>query len=185
MPAINGRGKTHTPFKRQCTSGWKIAPIERTAKKAFKVNLRKDKIPLIAQWVGISMDEVQRVRTSRERWKHNIYPLILMGWSRNDCISYLEGLGVSAPKSSCIFCPYRSDAQWADLPSDELERATRLENTMRAMWEQKLGYVGRLQNVPSFHQSGVPLKDRPWEKDHPSNEKISGFNNECSGTCGV
>ena len=39
-------------------------------------------------WLGISTDEIIRVKTSRDRWMTNRYPLIEAGMSRRDCLDW-------------------------------------------------------------------------------------------------
>jgi 3'-phosphoadenosine 5'-phosphosulfate sulfotransferase (PAPS reductase)/FAD synthetase len=174
------------PMRRACTFDYKAKPLDKAARKAFGIDLRKKArpIPLLGQWYGISTDEAQRVRTSTDRWRQYLYPLVLMGWSRDKCVQYLESKGINTPKSACVFCPFRSNALWADLPEDELNYVAGLEDIIREKWIGGQGYIGKLKSLPSFHSSGIPIREKPWVKTK-TDEETEGFNNECSGACGV
>lgn len=68
---------------------------------------------------GITLDEVERVRDSDVKYIHNRYPLLEevdRPWTRRDCEKYLTGAGIPIPpKSSCVFCPYRSAQHWHEI----------------------------------------------------------------------
>jgi 3'-phosphoadenosine 5'-phosphosulfate sulfotransferase (PAPS reductase)/FAD synthetase len=184
IPAwIEGNSKRVRSFiRRQCTFHWKVEPIEIYAKKYFDVRLRKRRVPpLISQWLGISLDEAQRSRKSTETWRHYVYPLLAMGWTRSDCVNYLSSIGVSATKSACIFCPFRSDQEWSELSEEEINRVAELEETMTKCHQEKIGHVGKLSTLPSFHRSGTPIREKPWK----ASELGGQFDNDCAGMCGV
>lgn len=63
--------------RRQCTKEYKIEVIQRKCRELLGYKPRQ-RIPggALTQWIGISMDEYQRMRTSRERWITLRYPLI-------------------------------------------------------------------------------------------------------------
>lgn len=180
---VSKSGK-RAPTRRVCTFDWKVTPLDRAAKKHFKIDLRRSgEPPMIAQWLGISLDEVQRCRNSTDVWRHYIYPLVAMKWTRTDCVNYLTSLGITAPKSACTFCPFRSDELWASLPEDELAEVMKLERDIERMYEEKRGYFGKVQSLPTFHKTGIPIREKPWVK--PDSDGTSGFDNECAGICGV
>ena len=59
--------------------------------------------------IGVSVDEVMRARDSDVGYMRNNFPLLDLGWRREDCLRFLaaQGLG-DTPKSSCQFFPIRS-----------------------------------------------------------------------------
>jgi hypothetical protein len=61
-------------------------------------------------YLGYSADEVKRAAKCEEyksRGNEYRFPLIEWGWTRQDCIAYIqEKLGVIWQKSCCTFCPY-------------------------------------------------------------------------------
>jgi hypothetical protein len=156
---------------RQCTRDYKVTPI--------KAWLRPFKAQGIEQWLGISTDEAHRMRMSEDKWIELRYPLIDAGMSRSDCIAWLGRAGWVAPKSSCIGCPYHSDAQWRTLTVDEMADAVGLERAIQAGRE----HMG-IDGTPFLHASLKPLDEvnfSTWA------ERGQGdlFGEECTGLCGV
>lgn len=91
---------------RQCTNDYKIAPLRR-----YLQNIRgKEDIRL---WIGISLDEIERIKTSNVKYIQNYYPLIenriniaeILNWYKAN--NYLEPM-----KSACLICPFHSDNYW-------------------------------------------------------------------------
>lgn len=115
-------------MKRQCTSEYKIAVIEKRVKqellkrgmatkdgRGISVNGNKDnKVYEIECWLGISLDEaVSRMKENPEWWVDNRWPLIEMKMKRHDCALWLQRKGLPFPKkSSCRVCPFHSDAHF-------------------------------------------------------------------------
>ena len=63
---------------RQCTAVYKIEPITRFIRSevlGLKKGQRAPRSHVIDHWFGISADESQRMRDSREPWARNVYPL--------------------------------------------------------------------------------------------------------------
>ncbi len=69
--------------------------------------------------IGISVDELMRARDSDVRYMRNVFPLLDLGWRRQDCIRFLTAHGLGdTPKSSCIGCPFHDDGFWAELKAN-------------------------------------------------------------------
>ena len=150
----------------------------------FGHNLKKTS-GCVKQWLGISVDEVQRVKPSDVQWIDNHYPLLEMGMARADCITWLNQHDLPIPpKSSCVFCPYRSKRSWQELKREGGED-----------WEIALFVDGEIRNqrppYPLFvHPSGKPLDEAVViEEDFGMNQlnmfiDIDDRNAECdSGHC--
>ena len=78
--------------RRQCTEHYKVRPIRRKIRRLLGLRKRQ-RIPsgtTVELWLGISTDEAIRMRTSRDRWIRNRYPLIESGMSRQDCLAWWE-----------------------------------------------------------------------------------------------
>jgi hypothetical protein len=91
--------------------------------------------PLAVVGLGISLDELQRVRNaSGIEWKQLDYPLIDLRLDRSQCMKLIAEAGLPVPpKSSCWFCPYHSTRNWQDLRTrrpDLFEKAVQLETLM-------------------------------------------------------
>ena len=166
-------------LRRQCTQEYKITPIQKECRRLLGYLPRqriKEKITMI---IGISTDEVTRMKPSRTHWIVNKYPLIFnKKWSRQDCIKYVESLGIGTPpKSACVFCPFHDDAQWRELKSKG-----------GAGWQMALDADRAIRNPIRIkgecfvHRSMLPLDQVDLDK-HDDNLNL--FENECEGMCGV
>ena len=171
------------PMKRACTEDWKILPLDSAAKKALGIYGKKNRTAAAGRWFGISTDEAQRERVSRENWVWNVYPLLIMNWSRQDCLDYLASIGETAPKSACTYCPFRSDAMWRSLEPADLAVAIAVDDKLEASWLAKEGYVGQMRSRPTLHPSGTPLRELPFLQDTTTDDQ--GMVNECEGGCGL
>lgn len=91
--------------------------------------------PLVECWMGISKDEIWRVQSNRQRYVHNRYPLVEANMTRQDCIKWLQERQYPVPpKSSCVFCPYRTNAQWRHLKAEDpagWDEAVRVDHAIR------------------------------------------------------
>ena len=159
--------------KRQCTADYKIRPIQIKV-----VELMGGKRPKggCEMWIGISMDEIIRMKPSRVQYIQNRWPLIEKGMSRQDCIKWMASNGWTAPKSSCIGCPFHSDAMWRELSAEEFKDAVYIDKIIRSR-------PGK--NTKQYmHRSMKPLDEvdfrTPFEKGQDDL-----FGNECEGMCGV
>jgi hypothetical protein len=95
--------------RRQCTREYKITPIRRQVRQLWQAAGQ----PPVEQWLGISLDEAHRMRTSDVAYITNAYPLVETHMTRKDCVRWLTAHGwTEVPKSACIGCPFRSDARW-------------------------------------------------------------------------
>ena len=183
IPVWTETDTTRRPMRRACTVDWKAAIMDREAKTRYGVNLRRKKQPegVVSCWQGISTDEAQRTRISQDWWQALAYPLLSMRWSRQDCIDYLDALGIETPKSACVYCPFHSDAAWRSLTDADLARAVEVEDALAENFAAGTGFVSQMRSLPTLHPSGIPLRDRPF--DHGDNS--GAMDNECAGICGV
>lgn len=117
---------------RWCTSGWKVAPLERYQNGRTSM-------------LGIAADEAHR-KMDADR------PLVEWGISRQDCVDIIAAEGLSVPrKSGCYICPFQRNAQWRELwehHPDLFDRAMRLEeSTVRSKstrWNATLDPHGKV-----------------------------------------
>ena len=88
-----GDGEGDGIGRRQCTDNYKIRPIRRRIREMLGLRPRQ-RVPAgttVELWLGISTDEAIRMRTSRDRWMTNRYPLIEAGISRSYCADWWAG----------------------------------------------------------------------------------------------
>ncbi len=167
-------------IRRQCTSEYKIKPIERKARELAGLSPgARVKTPIVRQWIGISIDEASRMRDSQNAWCVNYYPLIDLRMDRLACLEYLKSKGFeNVPKSACLGCPFHTDAEWRRLKNnspEEFEDACQFDDAIRN-W-------GVMRGQMFLHSSGQPLR----EVDFSTAEERGQLNwlNECFGMCGV
>lgn len=180
-------------MQRQCTKEYKIEPVERALRRVvlgLKPGQRMPKDIHVRHWFGISADETRRMRMSRHRWQTNCYPLVLKpdndpsAWRadlwrarrRHHCLEWLrEADYPKPPRSACIGCPYRSNAEWRALTPEEFEDACLVDETIR----KSGGERGEL----FLHRDCVPLRDADLRT--PEERGQLNWIDECQGMCGV
>ena len=103
--------------RRQCTDNYKIRPIRRRIREMLGL-MSRHRVPAgttVELWPGISTDEAIRVRTSRDRWMTNRYPLIEAGMSRSDCMDWWAArYDRPLERSACVACPFQSRHRWVE-----------------------------------------------------------------------
>lgn len=159
---------------RQCTRDYKIRPIRRVVREL----MMRAGANHVEQWVGISLDEVGRMKPSGVKYVTNVYPLVERRLTRWDCQRWLTAHGWDAPRSACIGCPYHSDAEWRHLKADPAAwlDAVEVDEAIRdTQYRNGTGYL---------HASLVPLPeaDLSTPEDHG---QLNLFGQECEGMCGV
>ena len=74
-------------IRRQCTKDYKIVPIRRKVRALAGLTRRRSPAePVVEQWIGISFDEIVRMKPSFEPWQVNRWPLIERAMTRADCL---------------------------------------------------------------------------------------------------
>jgi hypothetical protein len=154
---------------RQCTNEWKIQPLNKATRKLYPNKSKKNPV---AVWLGISCDEIYRIKENRLKSLENVYPLIELGYDRQDCYGILAKYGYKAIKSSCYMCPYQVK-RWHENP--ELDKAIAYE---KAMQENN-----RYREIPYLHPSCEPLEVAVGKQLAQGN--LFTFDDECDGICGV
>ena len=103
--------------RRQCTDNYKIRPIRRRIRELLGLKPRQ-RVPAgttIELWLDISTDEAIRMKTSRDRWMTNRYPLIEAGMPRSDCLNWWkERYDRPLERSACVACPFQSRQRWVE-----------------------------------------------------------------------
>lgn len=179
----NGDGNKEGAIRRQCTTEYKIAPIETLIKREIlKIPKRhhSPKTPVVRQWFGISVDEFQRQKQSTLKWKTHWFPLVERRISRLACLNWCEAHGFpEPPRSACVGCPYHSDTEWRNMKlnrPNEFEEACEFDEEMRNCE----GMRGQI----FLHRSCKPLRGIDFRNDYDKGQ-LSLFQNECEGMCGV
>lgn len=180
---VDQRGSKPRMSNKQCTTDFKIRPIRRFLREHYGKKARFN------QWIGISLDEAIRMKTSDVKYVTLCYPLVQdHKMTRGHCIEYLKKHGIPIPnKSACIGCPLHSADYWSGLTESEKsdvidfdERIRNLQAHVDAMPKPKkipkdqltlidmnavdeyitLHPLERRQDVQLFvDAAGIPLRD--------------------------
>jgi hypothetical protein len=168
---------------RSCTADYKIRPIMKKARQLGVIK-RGQKTVGVVQWIGISLDEVHRMKPSRDAWAESRWPLVDMRMRRHDCLLWMERNGYpQPPRSSCVYCPYHSNAEWRRLKEHEPEafqRAVQFERDLQRVKSR----TDNFGSIPFLHKSMKTLDnvDLSTLEDHG---QMGLWGNECEGMCGV
>ena len=168
---------------RSCTANYKITPILQNLRRLCGIK-RGEKNLKITQWIGISYDEIQRMKPSRDKWTQHRWPLIELEMRRHDCIAWLKKHGYpEPPRSACSYCPFHSNKEWRRLRDHEPEafaEAVRVEQELQRI----KAATDNKRSVPWLHKSCVPLDQVNLSTEMDAGQ-IDMFGNECEGLCGV
>jgi len=172
-------------LRRQCTREFKIQPIERKVRElcGLAKGQRAPRGELLAtQWIGISLDEIQRMKDSEHAWCRHRWPLIEMRMTRGHCLEWMQANGYPAPpRSACTFCPYHSNHEWRNLRDND-----------PAGWAQAVSVDALIRNGGKgttetlyVHRDGVPLDQVDLSDPHEGQGQMFSMMDECDGMCGV
>lgn len=168
---------------RGCTRDYKIYPVRRLQRRLAKIK-RGQKTPGLISWVGISLDEIMRVKESRDPWCQNRWPLIELRMHRADCLHWMEEHGYpKPPRSACVFCPFHNDTEWRRLKNDEpleFAKAVRFEREL----QQGKAASENFRTTPFLHRKLIPIDQIDFSTEEERGQ-LNMFNNECEGMCGV
>jgi hypothetical protein len=167
---------------RACTYDYKVLMLEKESRRIGGIR-RGQKAAGVIQWIGISLDEVVRMKPSRVPWIEHRWPLVDAGMKRHDCLRWMEKNGYpKPPRSACVYCPFHSDAEWRRLRDEEpaeFKRACDFEAKLQAVKAK----TDNQRGIPFLHQSLKPLSTIDFSSDLERGQLH--FGNECEGMCGV
>ena len=131
-------------------------------------------------WLGISLDEIQRMKESRFYNVEYYYPLIEKRLRRIDCLKYLKQKGFPKPvRSACVFCPYQTNKEWMVIQKNKKHWDISVEVDERIRNLSQKGKKDRLY----LHHFKKPLKEIDF--DDKQIDLFEGFDLECDGVCGI
>jgi len=170
MPVFTENGKMQT----FCSIEWKARVIQRYLRS---LGYGPDKP--VTTWIGISRDEMDRIRVSTLQWQELYYPLLFsVPLRREECVYTVMQHGLPRPpKSSCWSCPHRRNSQWRhqrdNFPEDHA-KAIALDERLRAQ------DIANGNSGVYLHSSRVALKDANLEDEEDANLTLPGCT---SGYC--
>ena len=171
--------------RRQCTTNYKVRPIKRAVRELLGVGRRAYLPAGIAEmWLGISLDEVVRMKPSREAWTKNRWPLIEARMTRTDCRQWFSEYFPGRPleRSACMGCPFQSRRRWAEIKRRWPDHFAALVDVDNGLRDGKLRY----NKAAYIHPARIPLSQAVAVDEMQGHLPLGdGFGNECEGHCGV
>ena len=177
-------GEVAAALGRNCTADYKIRPIEKKIKQLAEIK-RGEKEVKVIQWIGISYDEIQRMKESQLHWTKLRYPLIELEMHRHHCKEWMAKNGYpEPPRSACYYCPFHSDHEWRKLRDNDPEhfaKAIAFDKEIR-----ELSKKDKVMKMEAYiHRSCKPLDEVDFDSDEDKGQLTWDFQADCSGMCGV
>ena len=145
--------------------------------KGQRVDLKKWRVENI---MGISTDEMQRIKPNPLKYITNVYPLIEKDISRLQCFDWMKKNNYpEPPRSACTFCPYHSNKEWIRVKKnkEEWEEVVKMDHMLRT-YKGPLPLKGTLY----LHGDCKPIDEINF---HEEDSQFSfSFDDECEGMCG-
>lgn len=159
LPAFTRQSGELSKLPTFCSTEWKWRVLKRW--------LRAQGVKQCNVWMGMSWDELDRMKDSDVDWITKEYPLITMKRMRRwECEPYVIAHGwPKPPRSACYICPNQQPEEWQTNSGPEQLAAIKLDSALRA----------HDPNV-YLHRSGKPLGEA-------LNEKPDDTQKELFGTC--
>ena len=187
--AKNGKRFVAMPFftkeggmgMRQCTAEYKILPLRNKTRELLKIKPKqRAKGKISEQWMGISWDEMQRMKNSGLSYIYHRFPLIEKQMRRHHCVSWFEAHYPSRTldKSACIACPFHHDELWR-----EMKRNDPKSFNDAVEFDKNIRVLPTFKQEQFVHRSCKPLDEVDFENAEDKGQL--SFLDECDGMCGV
>lgn len=182
---IMPNGERTAAIGRKCTSDYKVAPIIKEIRRLCSIK-RGQKDVAVTQWIGISLDEMQRMKESSHKWTQHRWPLIERRLTRAACLAWMKGNGYpEPPRSACYYCPFHSDSEWRRLRDDDpdyFNKAIHFDQEIRKKYQQ---HDPTMLMQVYLHNSCKPLSEIDFDNDEDKGQMTWNFQAECEGMCGI
>ncbi len=156
---------------RQCTMDYKIAPL----RKHLQSIRNKQRVRL---WIGISLDEAERMKDSPVKYIEHWYPLVETQTRIDSIVNWFKVNNLREPgKSACLICPFHHDNYWKIFKKQfplEFEEACKFDDKIR-------NYPNLRANTYLSSQR-VPLRDIDFTQEA---SLFPDLIEECHGLCGL
>ena len=178
-------GRKTAAIGRKCTADYKIKPIMKKIRELAEIK-RGQKEVTVTQWIGISWDEVQRMKNGNVKWSQHRWPLIEKRMRRGHCIQWMIDNGYpEPPRSACYYCPFHSDAEWRNLRDNDpkgFSDAVDFDHKIRKAYREN---DAAMRMTVYLHNSCKPLNEVDFDNDVDKGQGVWDFMSECAGMCGV
>ena len=166
---------------RTCTSIYKIDPVRAKTRELLGVQPKQRVKDQVSEtWMGISMDEIVRMKESRDKYIYHRFPLIEQRMHRYHCKQWFAERyeGRLLPKSACIACPFHSDDMWRDIKiNDPVSFADAVE------FDKSIRHIPSFDGEQYLHRSCQPLDKVDFQNAEDKGQL--SFLDECEGMCGI
>lgn len=183
--AMSPNGEMTAALGRSCTADFKIKPIIQKIKQECGVKSRQNEVT-VTQWIGISYDEMQRMKLPQHKWTQHRWPLIEKKMRRSQCLEWMKDNGYpEPPRSACYYCPFHSNEEWRRLQTEDPEhfqKAVDFENKIRELWVENNG--GFRADI-FLHRSCKPISQVDFRSETEKGQMDFDFQSECEGMCGL
>jgi hypothetical protein len=138
--------------------------------------------------MGISRDEVFRIKTNRIKYINNVYPLVDLKMTRADCLTWMQKFNYpKPPRSACTFCPYHSNEEWKEIKKNkkEWDEVVAMDKAIRHQEKYKLKNKNSTEVLDELylHREGIPIDQVNFDKKK-KDDQLDLFQSECEGMCG-
>jgi hypothetical protein len=176
-------------LRRQCTADYKIKPVTQKIREllGYKKGERVAKDTKVEMVMGISFDEMQRMKTNQIKYIENQYPLVEMKIRRHHCVEWMEKHNYpKPPRSACTFCPFHKNSEWQEIKQNkqEWEEVVMIDKLIRHQEKHKKNNKNEHEMDELFlHAERKPID----EIDFRSSEEKGQYSllDECEGMCGI
>ena len=154
LPVFTRKHGTVGKMPTYCSNEWKRLPVRRW--------LRENGVKQCDLWIGISTDEMERMKINELKWQNYVYPLIeIKPTSRHQCVSVVESYGwPTPPKSRCYMCPNMSPFSFKQLRDNYPEDFNNSVYLERA--------IQKIDPLIFFHPLAIPLEEAVKQSDMQS-----------------
>lgn len=182
---IKPNGEKTAALGRSCTADYKIAPILKEIKSRCGVK-RAQKNITVTQWIGISYDEMQRMKPASDKWTQHRWPLIENRMTRSHCKEWMKKNNYpEPPRSACYYCPFHSNDEWRRLRNEDpvhFAKAVDFDMLIRKRYQEE---QTDMKMEVYLHSSCKPIGEIDFDSDEDKGQMGFDFNSECEGMCGI
>jgi len=161
--SIPAFGEKHGMIRRQCTREYKIDVVVKAVRELHGLK-KYQRMKPTEMWLGISLDEIQRMKESLLPNITYHYPLIENRFTRSYCQTFLKENGFNnVQKSACVFCPYHNNSQWRYIKQNypkEWKKIIRVDDAIRDS-----SVKGKDHQKIFLHRSLKPINDVYLQED--------------------
>jgi hypothetical protein len=177
-------------LRRQCTNMYKIGPVVQQVRKMLGLEKgeKRRKGTEVEMLMGISKDEVFRIKTNRLKYITNVYPLVDLKMTRSDCLTWMEKFNYpKPPRSACTFCPYHSNEEWREIKKnkEEWDQVVAMDKAIRHQekYKDKNKNSTEVLDELFLHREGIPIDQVDFNKKK-KDDQLDLFQSDCEGMCG-